>query len=465
MTDRTRSALRATAGALLFAALAPAPALATPVEVNLRVEGAHTTIYEHPITSDGHVITTGSGGSHRCDGTNGGANPSPVPVATAALDDGARFGGFTWDGTYFPSFQDYVVDRVGSDRSNSSQFWAFLVNYRFSQVGGCQHRVRQGDEVLWAFDGFSKKHVLRLDGPGSAHTGAPVAVGVSDGQTGSPMMGARVGGAVTGTDGRAVLRFQRPGVFALKAERSDSIRSNALSLCVDPAGAPPCTSTDKAAPTISLTLPGRYASDSSRSRTLLLSWQADDRTGGSGLQSYDLEVRRVRSGGTAAAPGFRSLLRNSRFTRAHFRGAAGAAYQFKVTARDRAGNRTEATSKPVIIPIDDRDRRKIHFSHGWRRLERKKAWGRFVIRSRRAGASARMRFTGTRVALIGRRLPRGGRLRVRVDGRAKTLRLRGKSSYRRVLFLSRRLRPGRHVLRLRALGSRPVELDAVARFP
>ena len=54
-------------------------------------------------------MTTASGGTHPCDGTNNGAHPAPVPTATAALDDGARLSGLGWDGDWFDSFQDYAV--------------------------------------------------------------------------------------------------------------------------------------------------------------------------------------------------------------------------------------------------------------------------------------------------------------------------------------------------------------------
>jgi hypothetical protein len=69
------------------------------------------------------------------------------------------------------------------------------------------------------------------------------------------------------------------------------------------------------------------------------------------------------------------------------------------------------------------------------------------------------------VALIGRKLAKGGRLRVTVDGTSRTLRLRGRTRHRSVLWVSRKLRPGRHALRLRSLGGGPVEIDAVAPSP
>jgi len=93
------------------------------------------------------------------------------------------------------------------------------------------------------------------------------------------------------------------------------------------------------------------------------------------------------------------------------------------------------------------------------------AWGRTVVRANRAGATARMRFRGTQVALIGRKIARGGRLRVTVDGRSRALRVRGRTRHRSVLWVSRKLDSGAHVLRLRSLGGGPVELDAVAPSP
>jgi hypothetical protein len=88
-----------------------------------------------------------------------------------------------------------------------------------------------------------------------------------------------------------------------------------------------------------------------------------------------------------------------------------------------------------------------------------------VVRSTRRGASARLRFRGRRLALIGRRLPQGGKLRVTIDGGSRTIRLRGVARHRRVLFTSKRLGSGLHRVRLVAAGGGPVELDAVAVQP
>ncbi len=254
MKNRFRRHVPATL--IVVCALTAPAAQAAPASVQLRIEGRNTTIYEGPVTTDGKVVRPEPGEDHTCDGTNNGANPQPGPTPVSALDDGQPLGGYTWAGTWFPSFADYQVERIGPDAITSSEFWGQLVNFKFSQVGGCQEIVKGGDEVLWAFDAFSKAHAAKLTGPTAATTGRPFAVTVTDGANGAALAGSSVGGAVTGADGRATLRFDQPGIYRLKASRADSVRSNALSVCADPAGAAPCTSTDKSAPKLRLLLSG-----------------------------------------------------------------------------------------------------------------------------------------------------------------------------------------------------------------
>jgi hypothetical protein len=465
MTNRIRGTH---AVVLVVLAIAAPAAAADPVSVNLRVEGQTQTIFDGPVTTDGHQITTQSGGTHPCDGTNNGAHPSPGPTATAALDDGARLNNFSWDADWFPSFNDFIVNRVAGEAATASQFWGVGVNFALSQAGGCQTRVQQGDEVLWVFDAFGKTHFLKLAGPGAATTGAPVTVTVTDGN-GAPLPGAAVGAAQTGADGKATLSFAEPGVYRLKAERADSVRSNSLSVCVDPPGADPCTSADRTAPRVlSVDLPGReLASERGRSRTMIVSWQADDGAG-AGVAYYSAEVREMASGIRASQvqPGeWRSISDRTVTPSARFRGESGKAYRFRVTAVDRAANRGTAESHTILVPVDDRDRPLLRFSRGWKRTPRKPAWGETVRRTFKAGRTAMLRFQGRRVSLITRRLPKGGRLRVSVGGRSKVLNLRGRSAYRQVLWTSRRMRHGAHVLRIRSLGGGPVEVDAVAPRP
>ena len=463
--------------ALLLTALATAPAAhALPVTMNLRVEGPTKTVFDGPVTTDGHDVTTQTAGTHKCDGTNGAAEPEPGPTATAALDDAAKLAGFTIDGPYGNfGIDDYFLERVADEQIDpNSEYWSLWINHGFSDKGGCQKRVLAGQDVLWAGIPFSVSIPLKLTGPDSAVTGQPVQVKVTDGSNGDPQGAATVGGATTGADGQATLTFPSEGIYRLKAEKPDTIRSNTVVLCVDPPGAAPCTSSDGTPPVIESgfgasdrDLPGRrLASRDGRSRTMLVSWAAQDGAG-SGVAHYSVEVSEVADGAGASQtePEWRTLLDKAARNGLHFRGESGDAYRFRITATDRALNSASIVTDPVLVPVDDRDRGVLHLSSGWKRTRAANAWGRTVVRASRAGATGRMRFRGTRVALIGRKLARGGRLRVTVDGRSRTLRLRGRTGYRSVLWVSRKLKPGSHTLRLRSLGRGPVELDAVAPSP
>jgi hypothetical protein len=217
-------AVAALALTLLGASAAPA----ATVPVKLRIEGATRTIYEGTVKTEGHEVTTQTGGTHKCDGTNLGTNPTPGPTPTAALDTAAAKAGFTWDGTWFASFEDFGVERIADTAQTETEFWAVLVNYQFASVGGCQQEVKPKEEVLWAFNGFEAAHILKLQ------KGKHGAVRVTDGATGEPIEGATVGpvnngpGVTTNAQGEATLTFTSPGKHLVKAERADSIRSNGL---------------------------------------------------------------------------------------------------------------------------------------------------------------------------------------------------------------------------------------------
>ncbi len=458
---------RALPGALALLSLAaPAGASALPVTVNVRVEGATRTIFDGPVVTDGHNLNPpGAGGAHPCDGTNNGAFPAAGPTATAALDDAARAGGFSWDGSWDTTFSDFLVNRVGTESATSSQFWGHFVNGKEATAGGCQTRLRAGDETVWVFDAFSKTAILRLQGPTTATTGTPVSFRVTDTRPAvtAPAAGASVNGALTGANGIARLTFPAEGIFRVKADRANAVRSNSVRICVDPAGALPCSSTDTSGPALSFGAAGGQrgglASTTGRSRTMLISWAGDDRSG-SGIKHYSVEVTKVGEDGR------RTLLDKSTVNGLHFRGDAGAAYRFRITGTDRALNATSVESQPVIVPVDDRNRGLWRFSkRGWKRIKKAEAWGRTVMRAKSAGAKARYSFEGTGVSLVGRKLPKGGRLRVTLDGKRRTLRLRGRSALRTVLWNREGLDAGGHRLVLRSLGRGPVEVDAVAPSP
>ncbi|KAG8686638.1 hypothetical protein FRC09_014006 [Ceratobasidium sp. 395] len=191
------------------------------------------------------------------DGTNLSANPTPGPTCTSALDDAAKLTRFTWDGTYSDSFDDYFVTKIGGSVQTASQFWGVLLNWQFTPVGGCQQKVTQKDEILWAYDAFNKAHFLKLDGPATAKVNVPFQgkyrppvplSRLTDGSTkafvpdasiaGLPASAASAHGLVVSgpadASGHVTVTFKEPGVKKIKASKDDSIRSNTLTVVVLP---------------------------------------------------------------------------------------------------------------------------------------------------------------------------------------------------------------------------------------
>lgn len=201
--------------------------------VSLRIEGRTDTIYEGPIFSGPRNITTASGGTHLCDGTNNGANPKPGNTPTAALDAASKLAKFPFDGIYSSDVSDYFITSIGTSTQTASEFWGLLVNYQFTSVSGCQAEVQPGDQILWAFDAFNKNAFLKVEPHAiAAKKGETKTVTITDGQTGAPVQGALIDGVTTDANGKAVLTFPKRGVFKYKATKSDAIRSNALVVVV-----------------------------------------------------------------------------------------------------------------------------------------------------------------------------------------------------------------------------------------
>ncbi|WP_329613479.1 DUF4430 domain-containing protein [Streptomyces brevispora] len=149
--------------AVLGLALTAAPAVAhgqeaastnTAVKVTLIVKGPDGRLFKGKIRTKGHDVTTAAGGTHRCDGTNGGAQPSAVPTPTAALDDAARKRDFTWDGAWYASFDDFSVDTIKDVGGGGTAYWNISVNGTPTPVGGCQFKLNAGDKVAFTWTAF-----------------------------------------------------------------------------------------------------------------------------------------------------------------------------------------------------------------------------------------------------------------------------------------------------------------------
>lgn len=201
--------------------------------VTLRIEGLANTIYEGPILSGPRNITTPSGGTHLCDGTNNGANPNPGNTPTAALDAASKLYGIAYDGTYSAEFADYFITSIGTSTQTATQFWGVLVNYEFTPTGGCQSEVKSGDQILWVFDAFNQQYFLKVEPRTiTVQKDKPKTVTVTDGSTGTPISGAVINGVTTDANGKATLTFPRRGVFQYKATKSGAVRSNVLVVLV-----------------------------------------------------------------------------------------------------------------------------------------------------------------------------------------------------------------------------------------
>lgn len=361
--------------AVLILLCACTPAWAAPVTVQLRVEGERSTVYEGPVTTDGHAIQKDASGPHPCDGTNGGVNPGPGPTMTAALDDASVLSGFSWEATWSEGFQDFFVTRIGSDPppsgGNPNRYWSFVLNGAAIQVGGCQQRVQAGDQLLIAYTEFGQP-LLTLEAPQRVAVGEGFAARVNQlDENGSPRpaQGASVAGRTSGSDGQVALRFDSPGTRRLKAMRSDAIRSNAAEVCVyepgsgqcgtpvaeQPGTAPPPgdqppavpPARDRTRPVVRITSP---RSARHRRGPRLLAGRVRE---SGGIAAVSLRLRRVtgrgctwysdrtetfrRAGGCAQAPFF-SVGRDESFDYLLPFGLPRGRYVFEARAVDRAGN-------------------------------------------------------------------------------------------------------------------------------
>ena len=227
-------AVLAVAGAL---AAAPASADNTPITVHVRIEGKTKTLFDGKVKTHGHKVDAGDGsGPHKCNGTNANAHPKAGPTLFAAFDDARRKAGITWAGKWFASFEDFTIDRVGPDSSDTkhNRYWGQVLNYKDTQVGGCQQRISKGDDVLIAFDSFGHPK-LELSGPKTATVDEKVKFTVIDGQSGKPFEGANLRGHKTGPKGHVSLSFPTAGTYRLKARAPGAVRSNRLKVKVSAA--------------------------------------------------------------------------------------------------------------------------------------------------------------------------------------------------------------------------------------
>jgi len=242
-------------GCLLALLCSCVPAWATPITVNLRVEGATSTLFEGPVSTEAHKIEAAEYNSkepaalHPCDVNENGPEPlgsfgSPYGTPTTALYDAAQSLKLAFHASWYKPLNDFFVEGIGTLGPPESESWGYAVNYTTANVGGCQFQLAPGSEVLWASNYGLAKHVLELSGPATAEAGHPFTVHVRDGQTGVAIVGAAIGeltsgvtatipgSAATDADGNVAVTLAAAGTVKLKATDTESVRSNGLAVCV-----------------------------------------------------------------------------------------------------------------------------------------------------------------------------------------------------------------------------------------
>jgi hypothetical protein len=280
-----------------FALLAAPPmAVAAPVTVDLRIEGANSTLFEGPVTTDIRPFRfTGESAEHQCDGTTTGSSPSPVATRGAALVAAAEQTPFSIGGTWSDQFGATINEVAGENVAYNPDTGRFLGEYKnakFADVGACGDPITNGDRVLFAYADGSEQ-LLALTGPASARPGGTATVKVTNAATGAPIGGAAVGGRNTGADGTAVVGpLTQRGDQDFKASKPGTIRSNRLRVCVSDGsdgfcgngsagapGAPGAVANDRAAPATSVTLRNGAVFSRRRAPRLLRGHVASDPSG------------------------------------------------------------------------------------------------------------------------------------------------------------------------------------------
>lgn len=234
--------LVATAASLAVSLALCSSALALPVTVHLRVEGTNATVFDGNVTTDARTISApdppkspgppGPANPHPCDVKDNGSSPAgsygtAYGTPTTALYDATNALGF--NAYWYSSFNDFFINGIGSDNTGN---WTYAVNFTTAGVGGCEFQLAPSSDVLWAANGGTAAHLLKLDGPNNADVGSPTVFRVTDGQNGQPVSGAAVADATTDASGNATVTFLTKGTQTLKASRGDSVRSAALGVCV-----------------------------------------------------------------------------------------------------------------------------------------------------------------------------------------------------------------------------------------
>jgi dienelactone hydrolase len=175
------------------------------------------------------------------------------------------------------------------------------------------------------------------------------------------------------------------------------------------------------------------------------------------VDHYELQVARL--GGSTRA--YRTIAARMGSAAHAFTGAPGAAYRFRARAIDRGGVAGTWSYATSVVPVDQT---RLALSGHWATAKDAAAFGGTLAVASARPASASLRFRGSRVYLVGRRTPNGGRALVVLDGRRYSISFRGNARARAVLGEFRALGAGTHRLSV-SLSSGAIALDGVGVRP
>ena len=125
------------------------------------------------------------------------------------------------------------------------------------------------------------------------------------------------------------------------------------------------------------------------------------------------------------------------------------------TVVDAAGNETTTGDVAVTVSaVQDTPSSALRYSSGWKAVHNAFASGGTLRTSNMRDRWVRLRFTGTEIAVVGTKGLDRGRIRITIDGvRVAIVELRSPTSASRRIVFHRRLRPGRHTIEVRTMGS------------
>jgi hypothetical protein len=188
---------------------------------------------------------------------------------------------------------------------------------------------------------------------------------------------------------------------------------------------------------------------------LAIAWSARDET--SGVADVSLEAARGSALWSRVVNGVTETGSTVSIDR-------GAAWRFRLAARDVAGNvSVPAESSPVTAQVAEDRSAQLAYTGRWTTVQRTSASGGTVRYAKETGATVTYRFTGRSVAWVAAVAPHHGRARVLLDGRrVATVDLGAAAQQRRLVFVQNWATAGPHTITIRVLGTagRPrVELD------